>query len=70
MLCISEHHLGVDELSIFSMTKYKMATGFSRNMSKNGGVCILVKNNITYQKLDLNKLKREKVFECCEDKYK
>jgi hypothetical protein len=63
ILCISEHHLSADELSILPMTKYKMATGFSRNVD--GGVCILVKNNITYQKLDLDKLNREKVFECC-----
>jgi hypothetical protein len=35
------------------MTKYKMATGFQHNMSKNGGVCILVKNNITYWCLEV-----------------
>ena len=28
ILCISEHHLSISELSIFSMTKYKMAAGF------------------------------------------
>jgi hypothetical protein len=65
ILCISERHLSADELSMFLMTKYKMATSFSRKISKNGGFRILVKNNITYQKLGLNKLSREKVFEAC-----
>jgi hypothetical protein len=47
------------------MTKYKRATGFSRNICKNGGVCILVKDNIPYQELDLTNLSIEKVFEVC-----
>jgi hypothetical protein len=65
ILCISEHHLSVSELSIFSVTKYKIATGFSRTVCKNGGVCILVKDNISYQKLDLNNFSMDTVLEVC-----
>jgi hypothetical protein len=34
-------------------------------MCKNGGVCILVKDNISYQELDLTNLSMEKNFEAC-----
>jgi hypothetical protein len=47
------------------VAKYKMATGFSRNRCKNGVVCILVKDNVSYQELDLNIFSMEKVFEVC-----
>jgi hypothetical protein len=36
----------VNELLTFSMLAYKMTTGFSRSIFRNGGVCILVKENI------------------------
>jgi hypothetical protein len=47
------------------MTEYNRATGFSRSICKNGRVCILVKDNILYQELDLSKLSMEKIFEAC-----
>jgi exonuclease III len=65
IICISEHHLSASELSTFSMTEYKRATGFSHSICKNGEVCILVKDSILYQELDLSKLSMEKIFEAC-----
>jgi hypothetical protein len=62
IVCINEHHLSVHEL-IFSMLENKMATGFSCSIFRNGGVCILVKDNILYQVLDLYNLSIEKIFE-------
>jgi hypothetical protein len=47
IMCISEHHMDGSELSNFSMLGYKMAASFSRKIHKNGGVCILVKDNIS-----------------------
>jgi hypothetical protein len=60
ILCISEHHLSISY--IFSMAKCKMATGFSHKWYKNGGVCILVKENVSYQELDLNNLSMKRVL--------
>jgi hypothetical protein len=47
------------------LSEYKRATGFSSNISKNGGVCSLVKDNISYQVLDLTNLIIETIFEAC-----
>jgi hypothetical protein len=62
-VCISEHHLSVNELLTFSMSEYKMATVFSCSIFRNGGVCILVKDNVLYQVLDLSNLRTENIFE-------
>ena len=34
-------------------------------MCQNGGVCILVKEDLSYQELDLKNLSMERVFEVC-----
>jgi hypothetical protein len=47
------------------MIEYNMASGFSRHIYKNGGVCILVKDNILYQVLDLSSFSIERIFEPC-----
>jgi hypothetical protein len=65
IICISEHHLSESGLLAFSVTGYKRATGFSRNIRRNGRVCILVKDNISYQELELSRLSMEKIFEAC-----
>jgi hypothetical protein len=53
------------ELSNFSMLGYKMAEGFSCKIHKNGRVCILVKDNISYEFVDLHCMCKEKIFEAC-----
>jgi exonuclease III len=65
IVCISEHHLSVNELCTFSMIGYNMAAGFSRHIYENGGVCILVKDNILYQVLVLPSFSIERIFEAC-----
>ncbi|GFG40364.1 hypothetical protein Cfor_00561, partial [Coptotermes formosanus] len=62
---ISEHHLSVNELCTFSMIEYNMTTGFSWHIYKNGGVCILVKDNILYQVLDFSSFSIDRIFEAC-----
>jgi hypothetical protein len=65
IVCISEHHMDGSELLNFSMLGYKMAAGFSCKIHKNGGVCILVKDNISYESVDLHCLCKENIFEAC-----
>jgi exonuclease III len=65
IVCISEHHLSVNELCTFSMIEYNTATGFSWHVYKNGGVCILVKDNTLCQVLDLSSFSIERIFEAC-----
>jgi hypothetical protein len=45
------------------MLEYKVVTGFSCSIFRNGGVCILVKDNRLYQVLDLYNWSIEKIFE-------
>jgi hypothetical protein len=47
------------------MIEYNMATGFSWHICNNGRVCILVKDNILYQVLDLSSFSIERIFEAC-----
>jgi exonuclease III len=65
IVCISEHHMHEIELLNFSILGYKLATGFSWKLYKNGGVCILVKDNISYQTVDVQDMCIEKTFEAC-----
>jgi hypothetical protein len=62
IMCIREHLMDDSELSNFSMLRYKMAAGFSCKIHKNGGVCILVRDNILYELVDLHCMCKEKNF--------
>jgi hypothetical protein len=53
IVCISEHHMREIELLNFSVLGYKLAACFSWKLYKNGRVCILVKDNISYQIVDV-----------------
>ena len=47
----------------FTFLGYKLANCFCRETYSKGGVCILARNDIIYQAINLNKLCKEKVFE-------
>ena len=47
----------------FTFPGYKLANCFCCKTYSHGGVCILARNDMTYQAIDLNKLCKEKVFE-------
>jgi len=63
LVCLSEHHMRKEEMLDLTFPGYKLANCFCRKTYSNGGVCILARNNMTYQAIDLNKLRKEKVFE-------
>jgi hypothetical protein len=65
IICISEHHMNKQEMLNFSLTGYKSASSFCRERFLKGGVCILIRNDISYLTIDLGKLCKEKVFEVC-----
>jgi hypothetical protein len=63
LICLSEHHKRKEDMSDFSFPGYKLANSFCRAINLKGGVCILARNDIIYQAVDLNKLCKEKIFE-------
>jgi len=63
LICLSEHHMRQEEMLDFIFPGYKLANCFCHKTYSNGGVCILARNDMTYQAIDLNKLCKEKVFE-------
>jgi exonuclease III len=54
-----------EEMLDFSFPGYKLANSFCRETNLKGGdhVCILARNDLRYQIIDLNKLCKEKTFE-------
>jgi hypothetical protein len=52
-----------EDMSDFSFPGYKLANSFCRETNFRGGVCILARNDIIYQIVDLNKLCKENTFE-------
>jgi hypothetical protein len=63
LICLSEHHMRKEEMLVFSFPGYKLANSFCRETNLKGGVCILARDDMIYQPIDLNKLCKEKTFE-------
>lgn len=64
--CFSETFLKNHESETVQLEGYIKAAHFSRKKVCRGGVCIYVKNQISYNKLDwINEMSIEKHFECC-----
>lgn len=52
---MSEHFLRESELNSFRLLDYTTASSFCRSSMEKGGVCILIKNNLSYQTVDADK---------------
>ena len=63
LICLSEHRMGKEEMKDLSFPGYKLANCFCCKTYSKGGFCILARNDIIYQAINLNKLYKEKVFE-------
>lgn len=63
LICLSEHHIRKEESLDFILPDYKLANIYCREINLKGGVCILVRNDMTYQSIDLTNLCKEKTFE-------
>jgi len=44
LICLSEHHMGKEEMKDFSFPGYKLANCFCHETYSKGGVCILARN--------------------------
>jgi hypothetical protein len=51
------------EIINFSLNKYRLARSFCREECLNGGVCILTRDDINFNTIDLNKFCNNKTFE-------
>jgi len=56
LICLSEHHMGKEEMKDFSFSGYKLANCFCRETYSKGGACILARNDMIYQAINLNKV--------------
>ena len=65
VLCISEHHLDMNETAALQLPNYNLNTKFCRNTFKKGGVCIFTCETIQCSEINLNEFCREKDFEIC-----
>ena len=65
ILCVTRHHLRLDEIKSIYLGQYILGTYFCRSIYKQGGVPIFVSKNIRFQEIDLNRYVKEKDFEIC-----
>ena len=55
IFCISEHFLNSTEMSVFCFPGYTTAASYCRSAMDGGGVCILVKEGISFQSIDVDR---------------
>ena len=65
VICLSEHHLGTEEIGCINLRQYTLGASFCRKMTRHGGVCIFVPKNTQFYNLNLEKYTKEKDFEIC-----
>jgi exonuclease III len=59
IICLSEHHLNVQEMDVTDIPKYKFGSGYCRKKFKNGGVSIFVQEDQNFTSLNLQKYCKE-----------
>jgi exonuclease III len=65
VLCLSEHHLRNEEISILCCRPYLLAAKYCRNINKSGGVCIYVHESVSFIPINLDSYCKEHEFEVC-----
>jgi len=63
VLCLSEHHLGIDEINKINFSPYTLRAQYCHRYYKKGGVAIFVNNNIQSNIIDLEQFCKEKDLE-------
>jgi exonuclease III len=64
-ICLTEHHLDVNEIDTIVLANYSLGAKFCRNALKNGGVSIFTHGSIHSTNINLNKFCKEKDLEIC-----
>jgi exonuclease III len=65
VLCLVKHHLRPEEIDNIHLGQYILGAYFCRRIRKQGGVSIIVSNDIQLYVIDLNQYVKEKYFEIC-----
>jgi hypothetical protein len=62
-ICLTERHLKESEITKFSLNGYNLTSSSCRRESLEGGVCILISNNIIFQIIELKQLCHKETLE-------
>jgi exonuclease III len=65
IICLSEHHLKDYEINTISLNQYILASQYSRKNFRQGGVCIFIRKNIQFSKINNMVNCKEKDLELC-----
>ena len=65
IICVMEHFLTEQKLSMIKPENYYLASNFSRQFNIGGGVCIYCKSDLDCNSIDLTQYCIEKVIEAC-----
>ena len=65
VLCLTEHHLRMDELKNINLGYYTLGSQYCRQSHKQGGVSIFVPSNIQFHTINLDHFNKEKDLEIC-----
>jgi exonuclease III len=64
-LCLTEHHLGDDEITLLNLDNYFLGAHYSRNHYKKGGTCIYVLKNLNISTINLDCYCNDKDIKAC-----
>ena len=70
IICLTEHHLLDNEIDTAWIPNYKLAANYTRNSLKCGGVCIFIRDNIKFSKVDTLKYCKDQDLEIAAIKLK
>jgi hypothetical protein len=62
LICFNEHHMRKEDIFDCSFPGYKLANSYCRETNFKGGVCILARNDIVYQTVDLISNAKERLL--------
>ena len=65
VICLTEHHLKLDEIDIMDFGQYTLRTQCCRMLFKHGGVLVLTLYNIVSDVIELSTYCRDKDLEIC-----
>jgi exonuclease III len=65
VLCLTQHHLQTDEISMVNLGQYTLEASFCRQTHKQGGVCIYISEDIQFNIINLDQYNSEKDLEIC-----
>jgi hypothetical protein len=65
IICLSEHHLRLDEIDNVNFNQYMIGNSFCRQE----GVCVLIKKNVQFDTINFDQFSKEKDFKTCALKF-